>query len=273
MHSKYLAKWIGALVASIAAIAAMAPLAQATTPAAGYEQFAGCPSPAEVSTVSTCFRSEIYGGHFHMGNKEVPITNPIILSGGLNKKGEGVGASPSGGLPPVKQQVPGGITGLTGLDWLVNFFNVEQLKLYAVTELAGVPSSPLANPVVLPIKVHLINSLLSEGCYVGSVTEPITLHLTTGTTAPPPPNEPITGKPAKPTVNSTTHIQTLSEGIFVDNSFAAPGATGCSLNLFGIPVGINGLVDSVSSLPAAAGTNETVQNFNATLVASKFVYP
>jgi len=60
----------------------------------------------------------------------------------------------------------------------------------------------------------------------------------------------------------------------VDNSFSAPGASGCVLTLFGfIPISINGLVNSQSGLPAAAGTNETKQEFDAELVSKKLVYP
>ncbi len=51
------------------------------------------------------------------------------------------------------------------------------------------------------------------------------------------------------------------DGTYVDNSFAAPGANGCVLTLFGfIPISINGLVNAQSGLPSPAGTNETVQH-------------
>jgi hypothetical protein len=56
--------------------------------------------------------------------------------------------------------------------------------------------------------------------------------------------------------------------------FSAPEASGCVLTLFGfIPISINGLVDSQSGLPAAAGTNETRQKYSAELVAQNKVYP
>jgi hypothetical protein len=176
-------------------------------------------------------------------------------------------------MPPVKQKVPGGVVGLTGLTWLLEFFGIEALTLYASTELAGT-AYPILEPAPLPIKVHLEtpSGVLGKNCYVGSTANPIKLNLTTGTTSPPPPNEPITG------VNPTTHsdellILHLENGQYVDNSFAAPGASGCVLTLFGfIPISINGLVNSQSGLPAAAGTNETRQDFDAQLVARKFVY-
>ena len=138
MKTRRLGMLVSALGAALIAIGMLAPSAFATTPAKGYERFAGCPSPAELPTVTLCQRAVIDGGHFQMGSKDVPITNPITLSAELSLDGAVV-ANSKGGLTPVKQQVPGGIIGLTGLDWLVNFLSLEGLKLYAVTELAGQP--------------------------------------------------------------------------------------------------------------------------------------
>ena len=151
---------------------------------------------------------------------------------------------------------------------------IEALTLYATTELAGNPQ-PLAEPAYLPIKVHLENStgVLGSSCYVGSSASPIVLNLTTGTTAPPPPNKPITGKTPEVEFDGELEILKLNKGIFVDNSFAAPGANGCVLTLFGfIPISINGLVNSQSGLPSAAGNNETTQNFNNQITSAEMVY-
>jgi hypothetical protein len=76
-------KSIAILIAALAtAIMALAPAAQARTPAKGYERFAGCPSPAESKAIALCERVVIDGGHFKMGSKDVPIVNPMTLSGG-----------------------------------------------------------------------------------------------------------------------------------------------------------------------------------------------
>jgi hypothetical protein len=277
VHQSHMrSKLLTAVGAAIMLVALFAPTAQAREPAEGYEQFAGCPSPEEVPVATSCFRAVIGSGHFIMGNKEVPIENPIELSGGLTKSGEGAGASPSGGLTPVPQKVPGGVVGLTGLTWLLEFFGSEALTLYATAELAGLPSSPLKDPVSLPLRVHLTNpgGLIGSTCYIGSFTEPISLKLTVGTTEPPPPNEPISGTPPTFKGDPVTKILHLENGTYVDNAFAAPGVNGCKLYLFGfIPISINGLVDETAGLPSPAGTNETVQNFNAEVVASRFVYP
>ncbi len=273
MRSRQLGLLMAVIGAALAALALLAPMASATATRPGYERFAGCPSPEENEEVFICQRVVIDGGHFQMGSKDVPITNPMTLSGGVKGGGEVV-ANSKGGLTPVKQQVPGGIIGLTGLDWLVNFLNLEGLKLYAVTEIAGVPHAEGVEEVELPIRVHLINPVLGNNCYVGSFTSPIKLHLTTNTTSPPAPNKPISGTLPTIVTADLPFVFKAIDGTYVDNAFSAPGASGCVLTLFGfIPISINGLVNSQSALPAAAGTNETKQNFDVELSPQAVVYP
>jgi len=273
-QSKIPARLLTAIGAAIAALALLAPAASATEPAEGFERFAGCPSPGENSEVSSCQRTVITGGHFQMGSKDVPIENEMVLVGGTNSEGGGFVFNSKGGLTPVKQKVPGGVIGLTGLTWLLEFFGSEALTLYATTELAGTLEAGLT--LELPIKVHLTNpaGLLGSHCYVGSDSGPITLSLTTGTTNPPPPNESITGAVPTFEFGEPPGVGVFANGTFVDNSFAAPGANGCKLYLFGfIPISINGLVNSQSGLPSAAGTNETTQDFDLELVDVNLVYP
>lgn len=271
MKSKHLRRLLIVATSALAAAALAAPAAQATTPAPGFGQFAGCPSPSEKATITGCVRATIKSGHFQMGSKNVPISKPMVLSGGVNGEFGEFSANSKGGLTPVKQLVPGGVIGLTGLDWLVNFLNLEALQLYAVTELVGQPA--IGANFSLPIRVHLINPVLGNNCYVGSPSSPIKLEMTTETTSPPAPNKPITGAFFE-TSEDPSGIGTFVNGVLVDNSFAAPGASGCVLTLFGfIPISINGLVNSQSGLPAPAGTNETVQNTDMEIAASSLVYP
>ncbi len=268
-HLKVLASVVGV----ISAFALIVPATQAETPNTGYTQFAGCPSPfSENSNIVTCLRTDIKSGHFKMGNKNVPISKPLKLVGGLEDELKGFDYNSEGGLSKVELEVPGGVIGLTGLDWLVNFLSLEQLKLYAVTELAGTPTFDDLDNVQLPIKVHLINPILGSKCYVGSNSNPVKLDLTTGTTAPPAPNKPISGFKADPSFDPVLEITKVTDGIFVDNAFAAPGANGCVLNLGLIPVNIDAVVNLASGLPSAAGKNETVQVFDAELVNAEFPY-
>lgn len=272
MNLKHSFRLLGALVAVVASMAAFAGAAQAATPAPGYERFAGCPTTAEAPTTELCLRTVITGGHFQMGNKDVPITNPIVITGGTDGSLGNFHANAQGGMKPAKQKVPGGVVGLTGLTWLLEILGSEALTLYAVTEAMG---PPVFGPTIdLPIRVHLVNSVLGNNCYVGSPSNPISLHLTYGTTSPPPPNLPIKGTVPTNSFDEATEVVTQTGGVAVDNSFSAPGANGCVLTLFGfIPISINGLVNTQSGLPAAAGTNETTQKLDNELTPVSRVYP
>jgi hypothetical protein len=268
MRSK--TKGLVAGLVALAALAMMAPAAQATTPAPGFGQFANCPTPAENPSVVACVKATVKGGHFQMGNKDVPITNPMTLSGGIAESGNVLKGPVGPILTPVKQKVPGGVVGLTGLTWLLEILGSEALTLYAVTETAGTVN--FGETLNMPIKVHLVNSTLGNNCYVGSSSNPINLAMTYATTSPPPPNVPITG--TAPEFSFENGILIGKNGVLVDNSFAAPGASGCVLTLFGfIPISINGLVNTQSGLPAPAGTNETKQVVDQELTDVHLVYP
>jgi hypothetical protein len=271
MTRKHPVRLLGALGAALLSLAMFASLAQAATPAPGYSQFAGCPSPkSENPAVATCLTSTITGGQLHLGNKETKITVPIKLSGGIGPEGGPVSASPAGGLSKSKQKVEGGVIGLTGLTWLAEILGIEALTLYATPELAGVPTVNNVEDITLPLKVHLENStgLLGPNCYIGSVASPINLHLVTGTSGK------LTGKEPTYVFEPVREILQASNGTFVDGTFTAPAASGCTLTLFGfIPISLNGVIDATSGLPAGSGINYTHQNFNLEITAANLVYP
>jgi len=274
IQSKTLARLIAAAGAVVLAVALFAPIAQAKEePQPGFTQFRGCPRPEEKVMVF-CVRSTIGGGHLQMGSKTVPIENPLTLVGGTDEGFGDFTANSEGGLSKTKQKVPGGVIGLTGLTWLLEFFGSDALTLYATTELAGIPTNFTGATVTLPIKVHLEtpSGVLGNSCYLGTNSSPIVLNNTTGTTNPPAPNEPITGKEFE--FSEAGGIAHLDNGTYVDNSFAAPGANGCVLKLFGfIPISLNSFVNSQAGLPSPAGTNETVQeNVDIEITLQELVY-
>jgi hypothetical protein len=273
IQSKTLARLLVVAGMAVLAVAMFAPIAQAKEePNPGFTQFKGCPRPEE-KEVFFCVRSDIKGGHLKVGSKNVPIENPLTLVGGTDPSFEGFTANAEGGLSKTKQKVPGGVIGLTGLTWLLEFFGSDALTLYATTELAGTPTGFSPFGVTLPIKVHLEtpSGVLGNNCYIGSTGTPIVLQNTTGTTSPPPPNKPITGKNFE--ISEENSIAYLKNGIFVDNAFSAPGASGCTLKLFGfIPISLNGFVNSQAGLPAPAGTNEAVQELDIQFTLQEIVY-
>lgn len=261
-----------ALLAALVAIVAI--LAPATTAGAstapGYEEFADCPDKTAGAGLAYCAVSEVTGGHLQLGTKNTPITDPIKL----------VGSGPTPDLKLVvgsfdggRQRVPGGIVGITGLDWLTFLFPFDMLKLYAEAELAGPPGSPLLPTISLPLKIHLDNPLISNSCYIGSDSNPVILNLVQGTTNPPPPNQPISGTPftlgADPNLPG---VLRLTDGVLVDNSFAVPGANGCDLLVGGFGL-LDPLVNLQAGLPAPAGTNEAVQEADAAIAGLNNVYP
>jgi hypothetical protein len=266
-------------VAALAAVLAPASSAQAVIhhPTGEYAQFAEC--PLSRTNLRACFYSETTGGFIQMGKKTVPIKNPVILQGGLEYESlfqdvPLIAAENGNTLSKTPQPVPGGLTGIVAPSWwpsiLRDLFN-ETINngftgVQATMELAGPASSVIVGPgklitgagptLQMPVKVKLSNPFLGSNCYIGSNSNPIKLNLTTGTTAPPPPNTPITGSFGEVSQNAASTILTFSKSKLVDNSFAAPGANGCGGILFSWAV--DPFVNSIVGVPSPAGTNTAV---------------
>lgn len=253
------------LMSASSATAAVAP---------GYEEFEGCPGKDVNAQAVACFITTVKGGHLQMGTKDTPIVDQIRLAGALLDTGQDGGGLQVGTFDGGRQEVPGGLVGITGLNWLVNLFPGNLLKVYAETELAGTPTSPFLDPFVFPIKVKLENPLLSDTCYIGSDFNPITLELTAETTNPPPPNQPISGELGEHFFDPDLAgpVIRVPHQVMVDNAFAAPAASGCTLLLPGLGV-VDALVNAQSGLPSPAGTNEVIQEVSISLGGIEAVYP
>lgn len=240
-----------------------------------FAPFIDCPT----SVAGACTVGQTTGGEFKLGFKVVPITKTITLQGGLphiSLQTEALIAARDGNtLSKTPLTLPGGLTGIEGLGGEVT----------ATAEVAGPVSGILVNQfflaegmqtaVVLPLKIKLSNPILGEDCYIGSDTEPVVLHLTDGTTSPPFPNHPISG--SKGTLEDIAHnkIITIKGNTLVDNSFAAPAATGCGTGLLA-PV-INTLVNLDAGLPSGAGHNTAIMSGSFELTqaayAAKYAKP
>jgi hypothetical protein len=267
---------IVALLASLTVVAS----ASATEhhPKGAFAPFADC--PLSNPEVPLCTIAETTSGEFTVGKKTVPINKPIILQGGLvasenPSEASFVAAEDGNTLSKTALPVPGGLLGIVAPEYLPkwlqeiinNFINEGFTGVTETTELAKPASNIKLNvtnllsesgtALKLPVKVKLSNVFLGNECYVGSSSNPINLNLTTGETSPPAPNKPIHG--AKGSFESLEGglITSLSGGSLVDNSFAAPEATGCG-GIFSFL--IDPVVDSTLGLPAAAGHNAAVLN-------------
>ncbi len=185
----------------------------------------------------------------------VPLDHSLEIRGAIRAP-EGTFIPPAGtnGLFAQPVNVPGGLLGIE--------LPISLNQVLATAELAGPASSirlGASFELRLPIKLRLSNPLIGSNCHIGTDRNPVMLHLITGTTEPPPPNMPITGRPG-----TTEFIppDTLAqrESLYVENSFSVPGASGCGgLGLIDL------LVDAKLKLPSAAGNNAMQIENNAAI--------
>jgi hypothetical protein len=102
----------------------------------------------------------------------------------------------------------------------------------------------------LPVKIHLENGILGSNCYIGSDSKPVQINFTTGTSGK------LKGAAGTISFNPTFTITTISGGKLVNNTFPAPGATGCGGFL--IEYLLDPLVNSIIGIPSASGVNSAV---------------
>ena len=253
-------------VATVALISTSSAGAISTAEREEFLPFATCP----FSQAVLCISSTTTGGEFVIGEmkKAVPLSKPILIQGGLAEnlvRRQPLIAPTSGeAVAKVPEEVPGGLVGVLNLGGEVTATAelvgpVSEVKISQI----ALAAPGLAGPaVIIPLKVHLQNELLGEDCYIGSDTEPIVLHLTTGNTSPPEGTEPIKGFEGEGEVlkkGKKTLITTIKNTKLVDNDFAVPAAKGCGGEEEGL---IDKLVNLDIGLPAAAGKN------SATMIAS-----
>jgi hypothetical protein len=223
-----------------------------------FEAFSDC--PLNTPGVVNCSVAHTTSGEFKLGSKTVPIVNPVLLQGGLiGTETECCTLAPAADgntLSHSPQPVPGGLLGIAELGNLTEVFSTAELAGTVHLE-PGALFSELGTGTELPVKAKLENPLLGESCYIGSDSEPMVFKLTTGTTSPPPPNEPLSGTRGKVVTRGEGLIAGFVGASLVDNSFAAPGVNGCGGVL--APV-VDPSVDSQTGLPAAAGHNTAILN-------------
>ncbi len=282
---------VGLLVMAAAALMALAFAGQALAlkPTGDFVNFGDCPdtNPA----VETCIFAQTTSGEFKIGSTAVPITKTITLQGGLEEKAGSqtlIAAKDGNTLSKSPQNVPGGLLKIMAPEFfpepLKKIFNEFISKgitgVNATTELAGtVTVNPFAElsgsgtALYLPLRVHLENSFLGNGCFIGSKANPVIVELTSGTTSPPLPNEPITGKVGELEAKDSDALLILKNNTLVNNTFSAPDAEGCgSQILFGIFTGlIDGAVDSEIGLPSASGHNTAILSGSQELATAEAV--
>lgn len=291
-----------ALTAALAGVCAM-PAAFAGTPSGPYAMFRYCPYTNP--NVGSCVINTTHSGVFVIGNTSLPIDSPIVLQGGV----ENLGPSPlypAVGAPTLTSspaKVPGGLLGIMnpapnwpGPLWTAFWAIVATVNdVTATMEPVALAETNFGNALFPPsdgsdptaarlaVRVHLQNPFLGNNCYIGSAQNPIIIKLQTGTTQPPPPNQPIAGNPGTVETiitdeeNFIGYLQ-VNGATFVDNEFSVPAATGCGNIALGLPVItpvlqaiVSGAVNLKVGLPSAAGKNTAILNGDASIAAAAYV--
>jgi hypothetical protein len=259
----------GALGVSVSSASALAPTGD-------YVNFKNCPYTN--TAVDSCLYSKVTSGSFTLGNASVPITasTPVVFQGGFAVDPNTFVTTfyPAVGADSLVKQpikVPGGLIGLVDTGgfsgFLISLFNAAVASVndvYATAELAGAAKFDYFSFIVgagttleLPVRIHLENPFLGPGCFIGSTSTPVLLKLTVGTTAPPPPNTPISGSVGSITQNPGGSVTTAAGATLVDNAFSVPAASNCGY-LLPDQLVITAAVNLKEGLPAAAGKNTAI---------------
>jgi hypothetical protein len=256
-----------------------------------FAVFAQCPTA--FPGIALCQYVEASSGELAVGGLRVPVDRPIVLQGGATPTGGPnfneyfvLPAANGESVSQTELEVPGGLSSVIGCpgfrdggdsgwrrrrhDPCSRFRGWGGSRVSATVEsVAGLTNPAILNVAALvegkgtaltfPARIHLKNPVLGEGCYLGSESSPIELHFTDGTTSPPPPNQPISGKQG--TVEGGEEegyeMLTVSQSTLVDNTFSVPPAEGCGGELSSI---IDPMVDHTLGLESPAGHNTVILN-------------
>jgi hypothetical protein len=268
------------LLGLLAALLAGAPTASAAAhhPRGDYAPFAGCPLSNPRTDV--CFFAQTEGGELRIGRRAIPITETMTIQGGIHEdrasgRQQFIGAEGGETFSRDPQTIPGGrfeIAAPRSLPGYVRaifdeFIDREATPLTATTEFAAPPNAvqidtqnlveARGQALSLPVKIKLFSPLLGEGCSIGSSAHPVSISLTTGTTARLPSRPSITGKPGHAHFKDEYNLVTIDEDSLVNDSFPAPLVSGCGGMLAFL---VEPAINAYLALPIAAGGNEAILN-------------
>jgi hypothetical protein len=281
------------LLAQVCAASALGVIAMLGGPASAFAhsgefaKFNNCPSTNE--EVKKCLYSATVGGQIVLGNKTTPIVNDVTLQGGYGKaNGEHISkfyeATNGITLSKTPQPVPGGLAGLINCKEIEDVIARVACELALESSLTGVnatlelarPASEIQisefNLVVeeglalrLPVKIHLENPFLGGSCYVGSSSAPIIWNLTSGATEPPAPYKSIHGTSGLLAGREEDEIVELAGNELVDNTWAAPGVSGCDAPL---SFAVDPAIDLTVGVPSSAGQSTAILENNVAIASA-----
>ena len=258
------------IVAVVASMAfASTSLGASHHPTGEFKNFGEC--PLSRASIEWCAYSKSSSGSFTIGNKTVPLVNPVTLQGGYEGEPESLqfyGAENGETLSKAAQPVPGGLIGITAptwwpgfiQTWFNNLINEGFTGVTATVELLG-PSKGLTKiklnttnllfeegiALGLPARIHLSNAILGSSCYLGSESEPVQLNFSSGKSGS------LTGSAGTFTHNEEFSFIQFAGGKLVDGLYTAPHTNGCG-GIFSFLV--NPLVEAILGVPAGSGKNK-----------------
>jgi hypothetical protein len=259
---------VGASLALVAAPADAAPLPD------NMQKFANC--PVNDPTVATCIYIETTESKLAVGSIDLDSDSPIVMQFGVRydpATNEPTTVAPINGAPVFEAEpieIPGGLLGIPGSE-------VGPLAAYALPEIVGLPKVNVnavgqqqGTALSIDLKAKVMNpftdalTALGTKCHIGNDSDPMELRLTTGTTSPPAPNQPISGDRGTATTAGQAPGGLLIQDVkAVDNSYRAPGAHDC-----GLTGALNGVINLKGDLPSAAGKNSAELTANVYTMAA-----
>jgi hypothetical protein len=265
------------MIVAVAAVC-VAPLMTFVSPAAAYQgvppptpqTFLQCPVNGTVSPtgkkVTACLVGDAQEGVIDIGLLDTTFHGPGIVDGGVNlqKAFNGV-FNWSQALDEQSFTSPKQVLSVPVMTALGNPAGIEppgQSQVYVVARQAGPILFGVSGGLVtvVPLSFQLENPLLGKDCFIGSVSDPITLNLTTGTSGA------LTGTPGSVVGgNDGNTLQTIGTEV-VDNTFSVPVATGCGSG--GV---FDNDIDTTDSLPSPSGANQAILYGNFAIGLAKWV--
>src|SRR5215468_8275731 len=259
-----------------------------------YRTFTNCPllnplmqetpaasDPASGGTsVAACVAGNVTSGSIKIGNITTPVVRRVnVQFGFFSPPNAALGGDNTTGIPNYVGGIlppPAGLSAmlvtkpdlipeslLTALGCPSSDSTVENLcqeaqqrggkflKIYALAQSAGQLTNFAITGWTQRVKFQLLNPLLGNTCYIGSDNNPIVvnpqLSLATGG------HLRIKNDP-NPAEHPDTAVLDLTKATASDNTFTAPGVTGCGPG--GLAnIAVDEAIDASAGLPAAAGTN------------------
>lgn len=231
-----------------------------------FGTFAECPL-GDVDLSACVWAQSSSGSEFQAGNVTVHLTRPITLQGGFEERfGEVTFVGAEYGYNTLAKVAEPG----PDLDEIMepSLLSASERETYekdtekpvtATIELAGPASSITLNEgnllqesnetaLGLPVQVKLSNPFLGKTCYVGSNLDPINISLVTGQSGE------LDGKTGRLEGKAGGLIIQISDDSIVNNTYAAPAASGCGKS----PGAADAALNAKLGLPSPEGHNKAI---------------